>query len=70
MRILLQRELHHLIRGLSYQILGMRFTKVYIRDEINNRRSQKILKLADENFRKGSMRSRNEEILPMDQVYL
>ena len=65
MHILLKKELHHLIRGLTFQIISMHLT----RDENSNRRCETILHLAEESFR-NSMASRNEEFLPMDNVLL
>ena len=69
LNILLERELHHLIKGISYQVSTLRFTRVYIRDENNNRRCESIIQLAEENFRK-SLISRNVGFLPMDKVFL
>ena len=69
LNILLERELHHLIKGIAYQVSTMRFTKVYTRAENSNRRCESIIQLAEENFRK-SLISRNVGFLPMDKVFL
>ena len=50
MSMILKHELHHLIRGMSYQVAGLSFTCVYMREGLNSRRSQTFLHLAEENF--------------------
>ena len=64
--ILVQRELQHLIRGLTFQISSMRFTGDVVQDETINRYCEDE---AEKNFRE-SMISRNEEYLPKDNIFL